>query len=345
MLQPSHLIPTVPPLQRSRPTVLKRHFQSYENRLRREVTAARVGSENDGSRSDEAQRMQNSSLDVRGRLRAEENKYSPFPGNGCDFTDGSRPRRAPGSSQTAQQTPLPLAAPPHHPSVHLPLPTPATAVVDGTRGAQPQPTAQCRSFDVQRQNPPLQHRLATPARAVASARPSSSSSPQSRFFNTDTDFAAVSPAPDAWSVHSDGGSEATVAAVGAMGGREGEECLHLPISPLFRPTDSSSSSSYLYLYKVLPRVSSETDFERLGRSMQCLQEGCFYYPELDSESARALLEKAPEGTFLVRNSSDAKFLFAITVKTARGATSVRIQYYRGFFQLDCEDQMKRKLPR
>lgn len=130
-----------------------------------------------------------------------------------------------------------------------------------------------------------------------------------------------------------------------MGGREGEECLHLPTSPLSRPTDNSSSSGYLYLYKVLPRVSSETDFERLGRSMQCLQEGCFYYPELDSESARALLEKAPEGTFLVRDSSDAKFLFAITVKTARGATSVRIQYYKGFFQLDCEDQMKRKLPR
>ena len=345
MLQPSHQIPTVPPLQRSRPTAPKRRSQSYENRLLREVTAARVGSENDGSSSDKTQRMQNSSLGVRRRLRAEENKYSPFPGNGCGSSDGSRPLRAPGSSQTAQQTPLPLAAPPLHLSVHLPLPAPATAVVDGTRGAQPQPTAQRRSFDPQRQNPQLQQRLAAPSRAVASARPSSSSSPQSRFFNTDTDSAAVSPAPDAWSVHSDGGSEATVAAVGAMGGREGEECLHLPASRLSRPTDSSSSSGYLYLYKVLPRVSSETDFERLGRSMQCLQDGCFYYPELDSERARALLEKAPEGTFLVRDSSDVKFLFAITVKTARGATSVRIQYYRGFFQLDCEDQMKRKLPR
>lgn len=351
MLQPSHQIPIVPPPQSSRPTAPKRRSQSYENRLPREVTAATVGRENDGSRSDETKRMQNSSLVVRGRLRAEENKYSPFPGNGCDSSDGSRPLRAPGSSQTAQQTPQPLAAQPHPTSVHLPLPSPATTVVEGARGAvataQAQPTAQRRSFDPQRQNLQQRQRLAAPTRAVASTRPSSSSSQQSHFFNTDTDSVAVSPAPAAWSVrHSDGGSEATVAAVGARGGREGEECLHLPTSLLSSPTDSSSSSSsYLYLYKVLPRVSSETDYERLGRSMHCLQEGCFYYPDLDSDSARALLEKAPEGTFLVRDSSDAKFLFAITVKTARGATSVRIQYYRGFFQLDCEDQMKRKLPR
>ena len=120
-------------------------------------------------------------------------------------------------------------------------------------------------------------------------------------------------------------------------------------SSLLRPggpsAASSESSSYLYLYKQLPPVSCDTDYERLGRSMHGLMEGCFYYQDLDSNGARALLERAPEGTFLVRDSSDSRFLFSLTVKTERGATSVRIQYQRGFFQLDCEDQMKRKLPR
>ncbi|XP_076446527.1 uncharacterized protein LOC143283950 [Babylonia areolata] len=122
-----------------------------------------------------------------------------------------------------------------------------------------------------------------------------------------------------------------------------------PTLPLPPPTPSSSSNrsseSYLYLYKQLPSVTSEVDLDRLGRSMQGLQDGCFYYPSLDSSGARSMLRRAPEGTFLVRASSDPKYLFSISVKTARGATSVRIQYHRGFFQLDCQEGMRRQMPR
>ena len=113
----------------------------------------------------------------------------------------------------------------------------------------------------------------------------------------------------------------------------------------FPPHLPPFSDPSTYLYKVLPRVTCETDYERLGRSMRALEDGCFYYPDLDSDGARALLHEAPEGTFLVRDSSDPRFLFAMTVKTQKGATSVRIQYERGLFQLDCEHHMKRKLPR
>lgn len=101
----------------------------------------------------------------------------------------------------------------------------------------------------------------------------------------------------------------------------------------------------MHHYKRLPQITSDDDLDRLRRSMQGLQEGCYYYEDLDSNSARSLLQKAPEGTFLVRDSSDPRYLFSITVKTARGATSARIRYDRGLFQLDCDDHMKQKLPR
>lgn len=85
--------------------------------------------------------------------------------------------------------------------------------------------------------------------------------------------------------------------------------------------------------------------ERLTRSMEAVMDNCIFYPDLDSVTAKILLQEQEEGVFLIRNSSDPKFIFALSVKTERGATSVRIQYERGFFQLDCEERMKRKLPR
>ncbi|PVD38668.1 hypothetical protein C0Q70_01287 [Pomacea canaliculata] len=100
-----------------------------------------------------------------------------------------------------------------------------------------------------------------------------------------------------------------------------------------------------YLYNILPAVTSEVDFKRLADSVTCLTENCMFYADLDSKGARLLLGDSPVGTFIIRNSADPKFLFALSVMTERGATSVRIQYRRGFFQLDCEEKMRRKLPR
>lgn len=147
-----------------------------------------------------------------------------------------------------------------------------------------------------------------------------------------------------------GGSSSTVITVFGQHHRRphqlGErECRSTPCSPTERPGSTRPSTSYLYLYARLPQVSSNVDLERLGRTLYGLEEGRLYYTDLDSTAARALLQDSPEGTFLVRDSSDPKYLFSLSVKTARGATSVRVEYFRGYFQLDCEDAMKRKLPR
>ncbi|KAL8590023.1 hypothetical protein ACOMHN_007048 [Nucella lapillus] len=94
-----------------------------------------------------------------------------------------------------------------------------------------------------------------------------------------------------------------------------------------------------------PRTKCEIDLDRLGRSVRALQDACFYYPDLTSDEAQDLLEDAPLGTYLVRDSSDARFLFAVSLKTERGPTSVRIRYEKGHFQMDCASQLKKLLPR
>lgn len=250
------------------------------------------------------------------RRSAKGNTYSPFPGKGCGSSD--RSKRHVSSTQVQQ----------HLPHARSSVVTLAATAGDGASSSaamQQQTDSGSRRDVVDPRTQTSQLLLFTPppARVLCSSSPESSQWHISITASPSVSLLVSSPLPDPTG---------------------DEECLpSLSGSPAELST--LSDRSYLYLYKKLPRVSSETDYDRLGRSMRALQEACFYYQDLDSDSARALLEKAPEGTFLVRDSSDAKFLFAITVKTAKGATSVRIQYYRGFFQLDCEDQMKRKLPR
>lgn len=56
-----------------------------------------------------------------------------------------------------------------------------------------------------------------------------------------------------------------------------------------------------------------------------------------------LADSAP-GTFLVRDSSDPRFLFALSVQTERGPTSVRLHYSGGRFRLDAEPRLAAMMP-
>uniref|UniRef100_A0A8C4JZQ8 Suppressor of cytokine signaling 2 n=1 Tax=Dromaius novaehollandiae TaxID=8790 RepID=A0A8C4JZQ8_DRONO len=50
--------------------------------------------------------------------------------------------------------------------------------------------------------------------------------------------------------------------------------------------------------------------------------------------AKERLQDAPEGTFLVRDSSHSEYLLTISVKTSAGPTNLRIEYQDGKFRLD-----------
>ncbi|GFS12398.1 suppressor of cytokine signaling [Elysia marginata] len=87
------------------------------------------------------------------------------------------------------------------------------------------------------------------------------------------------------------------------------------------------------------------DFQKLTVATEELDQCGFFWFDLNSDSARRLLRRTPVGTFLVRTSSDPRFLYSLSVKTERGATSVRILYENGLFQFDCDHSIRDQLPR
>lgn len=71
----------------------------------------------------------------------------------------------------------------------------------------------------------------------------------------------------------------------------------------------------------------------------------FYYPNLTMLEAKNLLKQSPEGTFLLRNSSEPRFAYSLSIKTKRGTTSVRIlRTDGGQLRLDSDQAQQNFIP-
>ena len=93
---------------------------------------------------------------------------------------------------------------------------------------------------------------------------------------------------------------------------------------------------HISTYSRVTGVTSLLDTSNLYRSLHRLLISGWYYGRMSWETARSKLRPAPVGTFLVRDSSDERHLFSLSVKTPRGTTSVRL-VFSGGFRLDCSD--------
>lgn len=60
----------------------------------------------------------------------------------------------------------------------------------------------------------------------------------------------------------------------------------------------------------------------------------WYWGAVTAAQAHAALQEASEGAFLVRDSSHPLYMLTLSVRTARGPTSIRIQYSGAQFLLD-----------
>lgn len=69
----------------------------------------------------------------------------------------------------------------------------------------------------------------------------------------------------------------------------------------------------------------------------------WYWGSITASEARQHLQKMPEGTFLVRDSTHPSYLFTLSVKTNRGPTNVRIEYADSKFRLDSNCLSKPRL--
>lgn len=88
----------------------------------------------------------------------------------------------------------------------------------------------------------------------------------------------------------------------------------------------------------------EVELERLSATVRALRQSGWYYEGITYQRSQELLQKTPVGTFLVRESSDPRFLFSLSVQTERGPTSVRIHYVNGYFKLDAQPHLQATMP-
>lgn len=73
-----------------------------------------------------------------------------------------------------------------------------------------------------------------------------------------------------------------------------------------------------------------------------LQQSGFYYGSITAIQAKTLLQDQAVGKFLVRDSSDMRHLFTITLVTTNGVTNIRIIFCKSFFSLDKNDAFTRQ---
>lgn len=71
-----------------------------------------------------------------------------------------------------------------------------------------------------------------------------------------------------------------------------------------------------------------------------LENSGFYWGAISGIKAKAVLRDQAIGTFLVRDSSDSRHLFTISLVTAVGITNVRVVFSEGLFSLDKKNTSK-----
>lgn len=91
--------------------------------------------------------------------------------------------------------------------------------------------------------------------------------------------------------------------------------------------------------------STEEDLKRIAASQKLLKMSGWYHQQLSWKDAMNLLMPTPVGTFLVRDSSDCKYLYSLSVQTKSGPSSIRIHYSKGEFRLDCDQNVAKFMPK
>ncbi|XP_041634549.1 suppressor of cytokine signaling 3-like [Cheilinus undulatus] len=113
--------------------------------------------------------------------------------------------------------------------------------------------------------------------------------------------------------------------------------------------DFAMSSSYLDSSNMrLPQryktFASKTQFQMVLNTLHKLQESGFYWSAISGKEANAILASEATGTFLIRDSSDNRHLFALSVKTASGTKNLRIQCDSNSFYLQTDPKNIQSIP-
>ncbi|XP_063078063.1 suppressor of cytokine signaling 3b [Engraulis encrasicolus] len=90
--------------------------------------------------------------------------------------------------------------------------------------------------------------------------------------------------------------------------------------------------------------SSRLQYQLVLAALRKLKESGFYWSAMGGKEASALLSAEPAGTFLVRDSSDHRHFFTLSVKTASGTKNLRIQCDACSFYLQTDPHDAQRVP-
>ncbi|KAL6102976.1 socs3 [Pungitius sinensis] len=112
--------------------------------------------------------------------------------------------------------------------------------------------------------------------------------------------------------------------------------------------DTAMSSSLLDSGMRFPQryktFASKAQYQMVLATLHKLQESGFYWAAITGKDANAMLANETIGTFLVRDSSDNRHLFALSVKTASGTKNLRIQCDAASFYLQTDPKNIHSVP-
>lgn len=95
----------------------------------------------------------------------------------------------------------------------------------------------------------------------------------------------------------------------------------------------------------LKTFSSKSEYQLVVNAVRKLQESGFYWSAVTGGEANLLLSAEPAGTFLIRDSSDQRHFFTLSVKTQSGTKNLRIQCEGGSFALQSDPRSTQPVPR
>ncbi|XP_038597981.1 suppressor of cytokine signaling 3 [Tachyglossus aculeatus] len=95
----------------------------------------------------------------------------------------------------------------------------------------------------------------------------------------------------------------------------------------------------------LKTFSSKREYQLVMNAVHKLQQCGFYWSTVTGGEANLLLSAEPAGTFLIRDSSDQRHFFTLSVKTQAGTKNLRIQCEGGCFSLQSDPRNTQPIPR
>ncbi|KAI4892735.1 hypothetical protein NFI96_032295 [Prochilodus magdalenae] len=104
-----------------------------------------------------------------------------------------------------------------------------------------------------------------------------------------------------------------------------------------------SSSSPRCLHNGTKMWDPAKDLRAIASTLCYLDISGWYWGAITAGEAHSVLQGAPEGTFLVRDSSHPLYMLTLSVKTGLGPTNVRIEYSHGHFRLDSSSPARTRM--